>query len=377
MRDFTIYGCISCAALLSVVAMPASEPPEAEPCGIPPSQRILYEAPSGDRFEPDPRVIAITGAADHPEIRVAVNLEGGQELREAIIRTLDGGRSWQQLSTRTREYAELSHDKLKYRVSLDGKTLERSSDDGIHWERAILDIKDEAGAARGQLRFELAAIHPTKPETIYGCFDGNPAVFVSVDAGDNWSTFYRDAKRGTFDEPCLLAINASNPQIMVAHGKPGVVVSHNGGLTWETVGDAAELERPAELVGYSKALGKRREKGLTADRGWPYEWTYLAVMQVEFFPGRPNTFFLVTNKGVFRTDDGGRSWRLLETGTPKVLGVQNLYIDPIRNGRIFIGTNNSIMVSDDLGCHFRIFLSQADRVETPRDNSRRQGTACR
>jgi len=233
------------------------------------------------------------------------------------------------------------------------------------------------------LEVGLAAVHPQNPATIYACFEVQfrrrkesgvmermpqdlPGIYVSYDAGDNWSLLSSELRGFSAEGHCTLGINPSNPNMMIAHGRKGVVISRDGGRKWSPVGQQAELEKPAPLKGYAEALAERKRRGLKLERQWPFDWTYLIIMQIEFDPDSEKAVYLVTNKGVFKSEDGARSWCLLDTGTWILFGVGPLYIDPMNPKRIFLGTDKRVLVSEDAGCHFRIFF---DWEEFAKDES--------
>lgn len=147
--------------------------------------------------------------------------------------------------------------------------------------------------------------------------------------------------------------------MMVLHGGSGLIITHDGGKNWAPVGDQFELEGPAHLKGYIEALNRLKSKGITPPKQWPYDWTYLVVMSVVFEPRSGSVLYLVTNKGLFKTQDGGRSWCLICTGDNSLFGVGSIFIDRRNTNRIFVGSKNKIFVSKDGGCHFETFFDAA------------------
>ena len=353
-------------------------------CGADPSQVVYYNGRAADIFFPDPRVVDVFRSQGREAIRIQYKvIHQVKADEETIVRTEDGGRTWVKESTRLRGPAswQLSRPAMTYGF-LERGGLQRSRDGGNHWEQLQRRVNSRSpeefsrgltGRADAYLEVGLAAVHPRSPTTIYGCFEVSferttesgvvekmpqdlPGIYVSYDAGDNWSVLSSGLRGFSAEGYCTLGINPSNPNMMIAQGRQGVVVSRDGGRKWNAVGQQAELERPAPLKGYAEALAELKGRGLKPFREWPFDWTYLIITQVEFDPASEKAVYLVTNKGVFKSEDGTRSWCLLDIGTWTLFGVGPLYIDQGNPKRIFLGTNKRVLVSEDAGCHFRIFF---------------------
>jgi len=249
--------------------------------------------------------------------------------------------------------------------------FQRSKDAGGHWERPEfrfnarpIELERGADDDRGsRIRFIFSAANPQQPTTIYGCFERviirdvvdhwTPGLYISFDGGNNWSLLTELVQNKKLEEACPVGVSPSNPNIMIAHGQTSVIITRDGGRNWHAVGGWADLEKPAELEGYAANLSALHEKGLSPSQQWPFDWTYLRVLDISFKPDNSDVAFLVTNKGIFRTLDGAHSWCLLNTGSRKLFDVRNIDIDPSHPDRVFVGTSFKLLVSDDLGCHFR------------------------
>ena len=60
-----------------------------------------------------------------------------------------------------------------------------------------------------------------------------------------------------------------------------------------------------------------------------------------------------THAYIYRTHDGGKSWKLINNGLPDFGPVDTVREDPVRKGLLFAGTENSIWVSFDDGDHWQ------------------------
>jgi len=146
---------------------------------------------------------------------------------------------------------------------------------------------------------------------------------------------------------------------MFLHGRSGLSVTRDGGKTWAPVGDQLHLEKAAHLKGYDEAANRLKSKNIVPPKQWPYDWTYLVIMSVVFEPRSDTVIYLVTNKGLYVTHDGGGSWCLIFTGQKTLFGVGSIFIDERNPSRLFVGSGAKIFYSKDRGCHFAEFLDSA------------------
>ena len=56
---------------------------------------------------------------------------------------------------------------------------------------------------------------------------------------------------------------------------------------------------------------------------------------------------------IYRTHDGGKSWKLITAGLPDFGPVDTVREDPVRKGLLFAGTENAVWVSFDDGDHWQ------------------------
>ena len=56
---------------------------------------------------------------------------------------------------------------------------------------------------------------------------------------------------------------------------------------------------------------------------------------------------------IYRTHDGGKTWKLITTGLPEFGPVDTVREDPVRKGLLFAGTENAVWVSFDDGDHWQ------------------------
>jgi hypothetical protein len=336
----------------------------------------MYESMSSDMSFPEPTLKYTQSGPRKDNIGIEYySPKPNGDFEVVLLNTSDEGKHWETLSARSGEIKkEKRLGMFVYQYGVNSDFL-RSRDGGNHWEHPQFNIGDRRKTSEGHtiesvradIRFIFSGVDPREATTIYGCLEpkevqGNSrpisygGLFISYDAGDNWSLLTDQVRSRRESEGCPLGISPSNPDIMIAHGLRGLVISRDSGKHWALAEGMAEFEKPAKLKGYAENLAFVKGKGLSVAKEWPFEWTYPTVTQIEFLPLDPQVAFVVTNKGVYKSSDGGQSWCLLDTGPHRLSDVRSIYIESGAKPRIFIGTNFKLLISYDLGCHFKIFF---------------------
>lgn len=62
--------------------------------------------------------------------------------------------------------------------------------------------------------------------------------------------------------------------------------------------------------------------------------------------------YLVTTKGILRTEDGGKSWCWLDVGINRAGVIHSVVVAPGKPNVLVIGTYRGLMRSVDGGCHW-------------------------
>lgn len=350
----------------------------ARQCGAPPRNNMLYESMPSEGNGPEPRVARISKQNNREVIWITYSYTPPNSRDDVtrVVRSQNGGRTWQP-DPQYSETGFLNSEKatVVYKSKKDG-LLSKSLDGGVHWIECQFNVNGLSAQQfaskvaqddHAALAFNLSAIHPHDPATIYGTFTVGrirsktypgtygkaidlPGVYVSHDAGDHWSIFAPNLRGMNPNERTHLGIAPSDPNRMIGRGESGLVMTMDGGKSWSPVGQQADLEAPAELKGRREELA-RRPDGASIPL-YP-EFTYLAVLQIEFQHGSTNVIYLVTNKGLYKTEDSARTWRLIYAGAPSYYELNSLLIDRENPSRLFLGTRDKVLISEDGGCHFR------------------------
>ena len=245
------------------------------------------------------------------------------------------------------------------------------SDDGGatfgHWLRGTLRDNIKCIAACAGDGDRVYALGPKKWGWTSNCLN------ASRDGGETWS---RPAQRGL---PCMdgpdgahmntLSIRPENPdEVYVAvsgicrPGGGGVYASGNGGDDFRWIGDGlpstnlfadviwfggAEITcgLGGALVAVSSRNGMAFARPAGAQRWIPAEGVDGKAAAVGTDARCPGRFYaLCHEKGIFRTDDGGRTWRNVHGGP-----VDSMCTDLTHAGRIACGGGRNFEWSDDAG----------------------------
>ena len=188
-----------------------------------------------------------------------------------------------------------------------GTTLRWSDDLGKTWSdgtSSVVKFPEDTGVALKRI-WQLTPAG--RNGTMYAGVEPT-ALFVSHDRGEHW-----DLVRGLFEHPhrpkwepgnggqCLHTVlpHPKNPNsIVVAMSTGGVYRTSDGGKSWQprNVGVRAEF-MPDKYPEFGQCVHK-----------------------VVRHPARPDTLFLQNHWGLYRTDDGGDKWRDIANGIPSDFG---------------------------------------------------------
>ena len=179
---------------------------------------------------------------------------------------------------------------------LPGDGVYRSRDAGATWEH--VGFRDSHGISK-------IRIHPTDPSIVYvasfgkyGVPSEERGVFRSTDGGDTWERIlFRDARTGAID----LAIDRNDPDVLYA-------------ALWE----AFRKEYTMSSGGPGSGMFKSTDGGdtwteITRNPGMPPEGVVgrIGVAVSSANSGRVYSLFEHESGGLFRSDDGGDTWELV------------------------------------------------------------------
>lgn len=195
----------------------------------------------------------------------------------------------------------------------------RSGDGGRSWARIF-----RAGIGRGPV---LALASDSEGKVLYVVHAG--ALHRSSGAGFRWSRIL-----GGREGVLCVAVSPRDPSLLLAGTARGVAVSADGGSRWEPTHNGGPEGR---------------------------------VLQILFDPARQGACYLLSEQGLFHSQDAGRSWdRLRPDPAPAAEeadresgaeigegpgrdgpGLQRLAAD--RQGNLYLGTDHGVLTSADAG----------------------------
>lgn len=258
-----------------------------------------------------------------------------------------------------------------------GKGVFRSTDGGKSWSAAGLPGTD---------RIKRLVVHPQNPEVACVCALGREwgpneerGVFRTQDGGKSWEkVLYIDATTGCSD----LAMDPSNPRILYAgmwtfSRKPwrfddggketGVYRSMDGGTTWKKIhtglpdkpmarpGLAIAASQPntifllTEFPNTSGTLFRSDDRGdnwrlVNKDPNINFRPFYYSDIRVD--PNNPEVLYTLSGS-LNKSTDGGRTFRTIGRGVHG--DHQSFWIDPLNSKRLLSGSDGGFQVSFDAG----------------------------
>jgi uncharacterized protein YfiM (DUF2279 family) len=135
--------------------------------------------------------------------------------------------------------------------------------------------------------------HPLAPGRIYSA--AGDGYFESTDAADSWSS----PEEGLQHHYLVgIAADSADPDTVIVSATDGP--------------GSAYSQRRAEAYVYRKTRRKQWEQAMT---GLP-EAKGTTVSQFAMHASEPGVIYAANNRGLFRSDDAGRSWKVLELAWP-------------------------------------------------------------
>ena len=182
-------------------------------------------------------------------------------------------------------------------------------------------------------------------------FLGSNVLFATRDGGNSWQIVSPDLTREDPGSPATLgpfveadpakgkhrgviyaiAPSPKDANLIWAGTDDGLIqVTHDGGKNWQNV-------TPPKLTPWSKLAQMDASRFDTAT-------AYAAVNRFRLDDLHPY---------IYRTHDGGKSWRKIVSGLPDNEPVNTVREDPERKGLLFAGTERTVYVSWDDGDHWQ------------------------
>jgi len=197
-------------------------------------------------------------------------------------------------------------------------------------------------------RTQPVMFSPVDPHVLYYATN---VLFKTSDGGESWQTISPDLSREKSDIPASLASMAADDA--KAAKQRGVIyalapsfkdlntvwagtddglfwITRDGGKNWANI-------TPPEIIPWSKVTQ------MTASH-FDEQSAYASVSRFRIDDLHPY---------IYRTHDGGKTWQVITNGLPDNAPVDTVREDPVRQGLLFAGTENSVWVSFDDGDHWQ------------------------
>jgi photosystem II stability/assembly factor-like uncharacterized protein len=237
-----------------------------------------------------------------------------------------------------------------------GNGVYRSTDGGENWQN--VGLKESRAIGR-------IVVHPTKPEVAYVAASGHlwadggeRGLFKTTDGGKTWKLILQapaphNARTGCGD----VVVDPSNPEILYAalYARQRAPWSFTSGPAATGGEDVGGIFKSTNGGGTWKKLAgglpaQTGRIGLAVSAANPK--VVMAIIQ-SYEGGNSNISELRSRSGgVFRSEDGGEKWSRLSAINSRPFYFSQIRIDPANDQRVYL-LGFALLVSDDGGKNFR------------------------
>jgi len=241
-----------------------------------------------------------------------------------------------------------------------GNGVYRSTDGGEHWDN--VGLKESRAIAR-------IVVHPTKPETGYVAAmghlwkdGGERGLYKTTDAGKTWKLILHapspnDSRTGCGD----VVLDPSNPEVIYAtlYARQRTPWSFTYGVGATAGNDVGGIFKSTDGGATWKKLagglpGQTGRIGLAVSASKPK--VVMALVQTDEGGASDIRSIHSRGGGVFRSEDAGEKWVRASDINPRPFYFSQIRIDPANDQRVYV-LGTALLVSDDGGKNFREDLS--------------------
>ncbi|NNC76180.1 MAG: hypothetical protein HKN93_11815 [Acidimicrobiia bacterium] len=327
---------------------------------------------------------------EEPQVLLAAAGSNVYQSGGAVYLSTDGAASWKVVLADPDEEAEgfhsvefaLADPDIAYAAS--SNRIYRSDNGGRTWT-AMTPLESAWGdpPVRGGFPIDIQ-VDPRDPDRLFiNAYGGGN--FLSEDGGRSWgiaSTGYTGAQiRG-------VAVDREHPGRIWVTGRSGLFVSTDGGASWtgqSPFDPWPTFEGMALTMASDGRMLESDNVGRGVARGDGLEWDYSelglqqrqGVRALAFAPSDPTiayagigAFFTpsvweesfeLPGGGIYRSENGGRTWSAVNDQRTESAHVSGLSVDPTDPGRLFASTmNQGLIRSTDGGASWHTVSSRND-----------------
>lgn len=303
-------------------------------------QGLHKSADGGQSWQQVYRGVGMEAMAIDPQDGQVVFAGGWQ----GIYRSTDQGDTWQQVKGGVRLNVlvfDPGDPQVVYAGCIEG--LYRSADHGLAWEQLH------------EGNFTQLLIDPRDTQVMHTIAEFGQTTYAStsIDGGRTWKQGNNAPQRTSYG---TLTMVLSNPSVLYMASGRGIFRSADSGNSWEDLGPgpwlmALDQQDPRFIYGGTEDWGNdgtfiwthlfRSEDG---GGSWPEISLHIPVFAAALGPQDAQTLYISTDKGVYRSQDTGQSWTLVDG--EHVFGA--LLADPQVSHRLY-GGGQGIYQSEDQG----------------------------
>ncbi len=265
----------------------------------------------------------------------------------------DGGRTWSSQSSNpvkavnvtTTRFGDLLEVGSSVDLDLEYKNqlrrcppqFQRSFDGGRSFSDVRPVFEETVTPACG---FTVISTGHTARARVYGRADlgKSTTVYVSDDYGDHFKPLR--------DHVAFVVESRADSSGLYGLGDSGLIRSTDGGANWEHPEGNEVLLKPVYVNTDTGRICTTR-----IDRSDKEYWSQNWLRQIETDPKDPRTFYVVCDKGLYRSCDGGDSFKLLPIALDKYHEIAKIAVDPLDGRNLYVALGSSLLYkSSDGGC---------------------------
>ncbi|MBA3544236.1 MAG: hypothetical protein H0T83_07350 [Chthoniobacterales bacterium] len=242
-----------------------------------------------------------------------------------------------------------------------GDGVFRSTDGGGSWNN--VGLKESRSIAR-------VIVHPTKPEVAYVAAMGNlwkdggeRGLYKTTDTGKTWKRILQASSPNDMRTGCgEVVLDPSNPEVVYAalYARQRTPWSFAYGVTATNGNDVGGIFKSSDGgATWKKCAGGL--PGLTGRIGLAISASkpkiVMAIVQSDEGGASDIRDIHSRRGGVFRSEDGGEKWTRMSDINPRSFYFSQIRIDPANDQRVYV-LGQALLVSDEGGKNFREDLSE-------------------